>query len=593
MFFRTNTILPLFFFIIVSFQSFAQQLPKWLTDKEQVRMDKYYLDYSTKMPPSGTTTPPPGNVRTMAEWEEIQSLVVTWTSYPETLTEIIRHAKEECEVMVICSNPASVQNYLSSRGVDMVNVNLIQEGYNTVWMRDYGANTVYMNDVDSLVLVDWIYNRPRPLDDAIPERVAEEHGLELFTTTQAPNDLVHTGGNFMSDGLGTAFSSELVLEENEAGNPYGVTVKSSEDIDQIMDDFMGIDTYIKMTVLPYDGIHHIDMHMKLLDEETLLIGEYPTGVADGPQIESNIQYIQENFQTPYGEPYKIVRVQMPPDASGNYPNVWWADYRTYTNSVFVNKTVLVPIYDEQFDTTALRIYEENLPGYNVVGIDCNDIIQAGGALHCITRAVGVNDPLWIAHNPLEDLTAAENTSDYLVEATIKHKSGISGATLFYKTDIGDTYASTPMVEVTTGSGNWTADLPQQVDGSTVYYYINAVANNGKTIDRPIVAPEGYFHFRIGESSTPTIAVQPTEFARKIFPNPAKESFNISLETAIESDLRIELIDVHGRLLQTIFSGDLPSGKRQFIVDTGQYPPGAYWVRYAHSGKVFVDKLVIR
>lgn len=38
---------------------------------------------------------------------------------------------------------------------------------------------------------------------------------------------------------------------------------------------MGIDRYIKMDELPYDGIHHIDMHMKLLDEETLLVGEYP------------------------------------------------------------------------------------------------------------------------------------------------------------------------------------------------------------------------------------------------------------------------------------------------------------------------------
>lgn len=36
---------------------------------------------------------------------------------------------------------------------------------------------------------------------------------------------------------------------------------------------MGIERYIKMQTLPYDGIHHIDMHMKLLDEETLLVGQ--------------------------------------------------------------------------------------------------------------------------------------------------------------------------------------------------------------------------------------------------------------------------------------------------------------------------------
>ena len=55
-----------------------------------------------------------------------------------------------------------------------------------------------------------------------------------------------------------------------------------------MNKFLGVDRYIKMNTLPYDQIHHIDMHMKLLDEETLLVGQYPPGIADGPQIEANL-----------------------------------------------------------------------------------------------------------------------------------------------------------------------------------------------------------------------------------------------------------------------------------------------------------------
>ncbi len=100
----------------------------------------------------------------------------------------------------------------------------------------------------------------------------------------------------MSDGMGTAFASSLILDENEFGNPYNVSVKTESQIDGILSDFMGIDRYIKMNPLPYDVIHHIDMHMKLLDEETLIVGEYPAGVADGPQIEANIQYVLNNFQ---------------------------------------------------------------------------------------------------------------------------------------------------------------------------------------------------------------------------------------------------------------------------------------------------------
>ena len=108
------------------------------------------------------------------------------------------------------------------------------------------------------------------------------------------------------------------------------------EIDTIMKHFMGIEPFIKMPTLPYDGIHHIDMHMKLLDEETILVGEYPQGVADGPQIEANINYIKNNYTSAFGTPYRFIRIQMPPDAQGQYPDTW-GDYRTYTNSIFINK----------------------------------------------------------------------------------------------------------------------------------------------------------------------------------------------------------------------------------------------------------------
>jgi hypothetical protein len=82
---------------------------------------------------------------------------------------------------------------------------------------------------------------------------------------------------------------------------------------------MGLSRYVKMPVLPYDGINHIDMHMKLLNEETLLVGEFPDGVSDGPQIELNLQYVLDNFMTPFGTPYKVVRIPMIPSTGGAYP----------------------------------------------------------------------------------------------------------------------------------------------------------------------------------------------------------------------------------------------------------------------------------
>ena len=52
------------------------------------------------------------------------------------------------------------------------------------------------------------------------------------------------------------------------------------------------------------------MHMKLLDEETLLIGEYPEGTSDGPQIEANIQYVLSNFNTKLQSIYILLQMSI-------------------------------------------------------------------------------------------------------------------------------------------------------------------------------------------------------------------------------------------------------------------------------------------
>ncbi len=235
--------------------------------------------------PTFTTPPNVPGVRTMAEWEEIEALVVTWTGtptgFPNIVREIIRHAKEEVKVIVICSDSNIVKSYLNSHNINTVNVAFIQDFYNSVWIRDYGATTIYGNTVDSLYLVDWIYNRPRPFDDRIPKVISDFNNLSLYSTIHSPYDLVNTGGNFMSDGQGTAFASKLILQENGPIGAYNTTPKTEQQVDSIMEQFMGISNFIKMELAPYNRINHIDMYMKLLNEETLLVGEYPQGIADG------------------------------------------------------------------------------------------------------------------------------------------------------------------------------------------------------------------------------------------------------------------------------------------------------------------------
>lgn len=554
-----------------------------------------WYDFTTPTEFRGIPEPPPEPVRHMAEWEELQALVITWRSFPEILREIVRHAKEEVKVIIVCRNSSvqtNAENELTNNGITLDNIEFVIADNNSVWVRDYGQNPVYANDVEDLYFIDWVYNRiTRPEDDAVPDAIGDHLGVPVYATVEGDERMVNTGGNFMSDGLGNAFASKLILEENEPGNVFGAGPHDEAAIDGIMKDYMGIDRFVKFETLPYDGIHHIDMHMHLVDEETILFAEYPEGVADGPQIEANIAYLQDNYMSAFGTPYHIERIVSPPDFFGNYPNTN-GDYRTYTNSVFVNKTIIIPLYEEEYDTTAFRIYREHFPGYKVVGIDCNEMIWALGALHCITKEVGAHDPLWIVHQRFRSIDDNEAWGDYPISAQIKHRQGIANAQLYWTTDTLAGYEPIEMFPDIAQTDMWNASIPHQPNGTEIFYYIQGEANDGKVQVRPLPAPAGYYHFTV-EGITSAAEEPMNTSLQAIYPNPANSITVIPVETTAPVDATIEIADVTGRVIQTIFEGELGIGKSNHFIQAAEYVPGTYFVQLKTENGVHTQKLIVR
>ena len=530
----------------------------------------------------GIPTPPPGsNLRTAAEWEEIEVLTITWEGFSCILKQIAAAASEECRVVIFSEEPNQTTSYLTGGScggpLSMDSIEVVDVPTNSIWIRDYGANTVYTEWNDGRVLVDWLYNRPRPDDDAIPDALADHMGLTLYSTIESPSDLMNTGGNWMSDGYGTAFASELILEENNGDQSWWTTFPdhTEDDIDQIVEAFHGVDTYVKMDNLPYDGIHHIDMHMKLLDESTLLVAEYPQGVADGPQIEANLQYVLSNFTTKWGTPFDVIRIPSPPEQGGGYPNQN-GDYLTYSNAVFVNNTVILPTYYQQYDTTAIRIWEEALPGYNIVGIDCDggnsNIIALSGAIHCITHSVGVEDPLMISHLPLND-TENDNTP-YAVVAEISHRSGIASATLSWSTSADGPWNEVPMSEGTV-EGEFAGNIPAQPVGTKVFYFVSAEANSGKTGNRPMPAPAGHWSFKVLGGTDHIVRADDFSPWVAAYPNPGSELSCFEVHFPQPVECTVTLRNGLGQPVRQLHQGTLARGTQRLFVDARELANGPY------------------
>ncbi len=571
-------VLLTFFYVLAQAQ---QDLPHVMGESEKNLMPSYLQNRVSPGTGTFSVLPPTSPVRTIAEWEELQGLVIGWVSYTSMLREIVRAAKQECRVYILSPNAQTVFNYLAAGGVDTVNVTVLNIPFNSVWSRDYGPWSAYTNNVDTLITIDWTYNRPRPADDASPVGIATAINTPIYQTTTAPNDLIHTGGNFMCDGFGTGFSSNLILNENPT--------HTESEIDTIMSKFMGIKRYIKMPILPYDAIHHIDMHMKLINEETLVMGQYPLGVADGPQIEANLQYILANHNSVYGTPYKVIRIPMPDD-NGAYPNTN-GDYFTYTNSSFINKTLIVPTYNIPEDSVALNIYRQALPGYTVTGINSTASIGALGALHCITKELGTADPLLISHQQLSD--TYNTASPYQVIALMQHRTGIQTATLFYRTDTVMPYLQVSMMPMIGNPGYFAGPIPPQPAGTRIYYYVSATAVSGKQQVRPLPAPAAYFYFNVLNNVGIAEANNAQVFVEDVFPNPASAITCIALKIASQTSLTVSLTDILGKNVKTVFKGESLPGDKKVFFNASELSVGIYAVRIETASQTVTRKIVIK
>ena len=568
-------LIVLFIILMLTGRTFSEDLPHYMTEREK----ELYKNYISPGSNTDDTNPPPTPVRTMAEWEQVRGIIVAWNQFTPIVRQIVDYAQEEGLVFIVCTDSNTVKSYLTSGSVPLVNLKFVIASLNSVWCRDYGPWAVYSGISDSLKLIDWTYNRPRPLDDQMSVAFANTINTPLFQTITEPNKLIATGGNFMVDGNGTGFSSKLIINENPN--------LSVSQVEGILNSYMGINRYVKMEVLPFDEIHHIDMHMKLLDEETILVGEYPAGVADGPQIEANIQYILNNYQTCYGRPYKIVRIPMPPSATGQYPPS--SNYYTYTNSVFINKTIIVPVYGLSLDSTALRIYRENLPGYNVVSINASSMIASLGAIHCITKEIGVDEPVFFSHPKL--LNTVNTSTPYEVKSYIKTSSGVASAKVYWRTDTTQAYNS---VNMTMALDTFRANIPAQPFGTQIYYYISATSNSGKTNTKPITAPEGFIKFIIDNStSVNQNLTSPESFSlSQNFPNPFNPETIIRFNIGAKSNVSLKIFDVNGKEILEAVNEQMNEGSYDYKFNGLNLPSGIYFYSLSADGVLLDTKRMI-
>ncbi len=417
------------------------------------------------------TDPPEGNIRNVAEFEQMQAVLVR---YPFGIPiALIREMAEETEVLTIVADAGEEQDVLEiyeDHNVDLENCSFLYAPTDSYWVRDYGPWFAFDGNKQPGI-VNFPYNRPRPGDNDIPIRISEYLDIDLYGM-----NLTHTGGNYMCDGMGMAASTDLVWEENWD--------KTHEDIDTLVYDYLNIEEYDVRPDPLDDYIKHIDCWGKYLSPGKVMIGEVPENDYRYQYFEDAADFFAGQISS-YGKPYEVVRVFTP----GGPPDT------PYTNSLILNKKVLVPITGSEWDDEALEVYEEAMPGYEIVGITYSGWYNTD-ALHCRTKGIADIEMLYIKHIPKLGILDYQET--YQISAEFMANSGedlFADSVLIYYSINGGEFVSNTMVNDSLDS--WTGTISGMEIGDSVSYYLFGADEVGKQAFHPFVGEADPHKFVVG------------------------------------------------------------------------------------------------
>ena len=297
-------------------------LPRGFTDAERANWRQPDL---SRMP----FAPPATLVHTSAEYEKNSGLLIRWGQQNAILTDMtvaITTGDPDILVHIVVSSAlqASATSTLTNAGANMSRVRFINGASDSVWIRDYGPR--YVDESGRRSMVDHVYNRNRPNDDAVPNLIAQ-------TLDEAKYDipLVHGGGNFHLFDDNSAYMTRLIANENPT--------LTDQQIKDYYLAYQGLDvTLTDPLPASFDSTQHIDMWMLPADDGRVIINEYPStgGVYANPKQTSDATaaLLAQRGKT-------VLRLggwrctPAMPECAGRTAHM------TYANAVVLNRTVLM------------------------------------------------------------------------------------------------------------------------------------------------------------------------------------------------------------------------------------------------------------
>ena len=287
--------------------------------------------------------------------------------------------------------------------------------------------------------------------------------------------LYWTGGNFMTDGYGMGFSTELMVNENSISNEAFI---------EIMNEELYFSDYHVFDNPNEESIQHIDCLAKLVGPETIIIKQVPES---SPEYECMEDFADSFYalNTFYDRPFNIHRILCPEINGGSWET---NPVAAYTNSLILNNKVLVPQYGIPEDSEAIQTYSDAMPGYEIIGFDdtFGNPWYAEDALHC--RTMGVFDPhmIHISHKSIRTEELSDNGSIDIESEILDYgnaEDNVQSVTLHWKYSAEDGPFGEIALELESDNMH-TGTFPALNSNSSIDYFLTATNLEDNTVSHP-------------------------------------------------------------------------------------------------------------
>ena len=282
------------------------------------------------------------------------------------------------------------------------NIRIVTLESDDAWMRDVGP-TFVVDRQGGLRGIDWIFNAwgghqgglypAWERDDAVAAAICEDFGIPRYRA-----DFVLEGGAIHVDGEGTLLTTRQCLL-NSNRNPHLTQLE----IEQRLSEYLSVERIIWLD----DGVY-LDETDGHIDNLACFIrpGEVLLTWTDDPRdpqyaISRAAYQILMDSRDARGRSLTVHRIHQPgpltvtaSEAAGVFPSPGTQPRRagdrmaaSYVNFYIANGGVVMPLYDDPYDTPALAQMRALFPDRVVTGVPAREILLGGGSIHCITQQV--------------------------------------------------------------------------------------------------------------------------------------------------------------------------------------------------------------